>query len=245
MFSSPELQPDQPIARTLNPEWNPSNTSSSSKFLLREFVHNGIPYWSLVDIIGLFLSSIGVAPSGAGTRNFYLPLTAMYAKWCKTLSGPAAPTMFSCVWNEAGQDRGRFFLGASLRGYKHLPTTGAWPSVVQAARFSLINGPEMTMRGWTMNNCPESHLSSRLILFGNCAETYPLLHLLGPTNPATVHGIALSKKGVKGPVYDDQLSGKVWREVRSLCYNCDELVSMWGGNAANFAPSAEASDAPP
>ncbi|KAJ6099275.1 hypothetical protein N7467_000810, partial [Penicillium canescens] len=75
-FSSPGLEPCQSIKRILNPDWDPRNPSSASKFLLNPFWHDR----SLFDILGLFLSMVGVAPSRATTRNFHLPLTAMYAK---------------------------------------------------------------------------------------------------------------------------------------------------------------------
>ena len=177
MFASPDLKPNQTTARTLNPEWDPANPSRSSKYLVREFIHDGIPFWGLFDILGLFLSSIGLAPSSATTRKFYLPLTAMYAKWCTTL-GNLKPTMFNCTWIATGQDRGRFFLGASLKGYSAPLTIGPWASMVKAARFSLIDNEAMAMNGYTMNDCPEMRLTGNRVAFGNCAETYPLLHIL-------------------------------------------------------------------
>ncbi|KAJ5912033.1 uncharacterized protein N7473_001336, partial [Penicillium subrubescens] len=93
-FPSPGLEPDQSIRRILNPAWDPRNPSSVSKFRLNSFWHDGVGYWSLFDILGLFLSSVGIAPNSATTRNFYLPLTAMYGRWCVIL-GACARTMFN------------------------------------------------------------------------------------------------------------------------------------------------------
>ncbi|RWQ93455.1 hypothetical protein C8Q69DRAFT_473596 [Paecilomyces variotii] len=160
----------------------------------------------------------------------------MYSKWCTTL-GNLKPTMFNCTWIATGQDQGRFFLGASLKGYSALLTIGTWASVVKAARFSLIDDEAMAMSGYTMNDCPEMRLTGNRIAFGNCAKTYPFLHILKRTDPATVHGIALHVRGVIPPAYEDNSSGEVWTNVRRLCANCQELVRMWGGNIANFEQS--------
>ena len=113
IFAAPTLKPNQTIARTGNPEWDSKDPSRASKYLVKEFVHGGIPFTSLLDILGLFLSSISLAPSSATTRNFYLFLTAMHVKWCITL-GNSKVTMLNCTWAVA-RDWGRFFLGASIR----------------------------------------------------------------------------------------------------------------------------------
>ena len=140
-------------------------------------MHYGIPFASLFDILGLFLSSISLAPSSSTTRNFYLPLTAMYAKWCITL-GNCTPTMLNCTWAVAGQARDRFFLGASLKGYNAPSSIGPWAWVVKEARFFLINDEEITEGGYAMSNCQEKGITGRWISFGNRAETYSFLHIL-------------------------------------------------------------------
>ena len=177
MFASPVLKPNQTIARTLNTEWDPKDQSAYSKYRLKEFMYDGIPFANLFHILGLILSSISLGPGNATTRNFYLPLTAMYANWCITL-GNSKPTMFNCTWAIAGQARGRFFLGASLKGYNAPVSIGPWASVVKEARFSLVNDAAMAHSGYTMNDCPERRTTGRWIAFGNCAETYPFIHIL-------------------------------------------------------------------
>lgn len=137
-------------------------------------MHDGVPFRGLCDILGLLLSSMGNAPTGANSRTFYLPLVAMYGRWCKVLGDSLpCPTMFNCTWITEGEDRGRFFLGASLGRYKQ--ANASWTQTVKEARFSLINDAEMVLKGYTMIDCPAS---SKGIWFGNCAEVYPLLHVL-------------------------------------------------------------------
>ncbi|OQE28991.1 hypothetical protein PENFLA_c004G05416 [Penicillium flavigenum] len=84
--SDPVIEPVQSTKRALNPIWQRNAPSQGSKFLLQTLVHNGVPLSGIYDILGLFLSSMGAAPNRATTRNFYLPMTAMYAKWCIALS---------------------------------------------------------------------------------------------------------------------------------------------------------------
>ncbi|CAI7580806.1 unnamed protein product [Penicillium palitans] len=179
---------------------------------------------------------MGNAPTGANSRTFYLPLVAMYGRWCKVLGDSLpCPTMFNCTWIAEGEDRGRFFLGASLGRYKK--ANASWTQTVKETRFSLINDAEMVLKGYTMIDCPAS---SKGIWFGNCAEVYPLLHMLkGNTNPGAVYGIAVHRKGVLHSHYEDGVSGWAWKAVRRLCANCEELVRMWGGLPANFDPFAD------
>ncbi|CDM38353.1 hypothetical protein PROQFM164_S11g000056 [Penicillium roqueforti FM164] len=195
-------------------------------------------------MLGLFVSIVGVAPSGAIKRNFYLPLTAMYANWCNTLAAPV-PTMYNCTWIAYGPGKGTFFLGASLKGVRSPHSiTGPWNEVIQEGRFALINDAAMIESGNTMKNCPEQRENDTFIRFGNCAETYPFVHLFHG-NPAAVHGIALQRQGVLPANYEDSLSGSVWQNVRPLCANCRELTQMRRGCVANFDPLADASGAPP
>ncbi|CAG8024727.1 unnamed protein product [Penicillium nalgiovense] len=199
-------------------------------------MHDGVPFRGLYDILGLLLSSMGVAPAGATSHTFYLPLVAMYGRWCKMLGDPLpCPTMFNCTWISEGEDRGRFFLGASIGRYKQANTS--WTQSVKEARFSLINDADMELKGYTMVECPAS---AKGICFGNCAEVYPLLHILkGNTNPGAVYGIAVHRKGVLHSQYEDGVSGWAWKAVRRLCANCEELIRMWGGLPANFEPFAD------
>jgi hypothetical protein len=47
------------------------------------------PYWSLADLLGLFLTKLGPAPSDANAPNFFLPLIALYVLWTKILLKPS------------------------------------------------------------------------------------------------------------------------------------------------------------
>lgn len=176
-FASPGLEPDQMIKRRLNSEWDARNPSRASKFLLDPLRHSEVPYWGLFDMLGLFLSIVGVAPSRATKRNFYLPLTAMYAKWCSALAA-SVPTMYNCTWIASGTGKGTLFLGASLKGFRSYHSiTGPWNKVIWEGRFSLINDAAMMESGNTMTNCPKQRENITLIRFGNCAETYPFVHI--------------------------------------------------------------------
>ncbi|KAJ6188289.1 hypothetical protein N7519_003197 [Penicillium mononematosum] len=109
-FSDPVMEPAQSTKRALNPIWQRNAPSQRSKFLLQTLVHNKVPFSGIYDILGLFLSSIGAAPNRATSRNFYLPMTAMYAKWCIALSEfvpkKSVPTMYNSTWVKDGPGKG-------------------------------------------------------------------------------------------------------------------------------------------
>jgi len=85
---------------------------------------------------------MGPAPDGATKRNFYLPMTAVYGRWCRQIAGSLPsngvcdiPYMFQCTWCIPSGDSGqptRFFLGSSLAGYDWTPDlTGMWERVLR------------------------------------------------------------------------------------------------------------------
>jgi hypothetical protein len=91
----------------------------------------------------------------------------------------ATPFVFQCTWCERQNQARRFSLGASLEGYRWDPAqTGTWKNVLQRARFNLVNGEVLKLRGWSVNKSPRIQRKSTGTKFGNCAETYPFLALL-------------------------------------------------------------------
>ena len=201
------LRPDQHIYRRANPAWIPDRPdrprrenrpplppqplATISKFRMRRYLHNNRDYWSPYDLLGLFLSLMGSAPAGATKRNFYLPLTAVYGRWCRQIAGSLPhngicdiPFMFQCTWcipsGNSGQPT-RFFLGSSLAGYDWRPElTGTWELVLKRARFDLVDGGLLRQAGYDFDNSPviDQSMTGDGTRFGNCAETYPFLDLL-------------------------------------------------------------------
>jgi hypothetical protein len=124
------LRPDQHIYRRANPSWVPDRPdrprrgnrpplppqplATISKFRVRRYLHNNCEYWSPYDLLGLFLSLMGSAPAGATKRNFYLPMTAVYGRWCRQIAGSLPhngicdiPFMFQCTWCIPSGDSGQ------------------------------------------------------------------------------------------------------------------------------------------
>lgn len=200
------MEPAQNILRELNPRWTGQTPGSRiSKFRLRKYYHDGVPYWSCLDLLGLLLSKLGPASIGATKTDFFLPLTAMYARWCRQLilnRSDLRPFMYQCTWKYPRplDDRTRsddgtpshdgtplddvtphttpatFFLGASFGGCPRSDNL-PWASVVQRARYRLANGEPITLLGWSFGRSPEI-VNSKKVRIGNCAELYPFLHLL-------------------------------------------------------------------
>ena len=101
----------------------------------------------------------------------------MYAKWCSAFA-VSVPTMYNCTWIANGPGKGTFFLGATWKGFRfYHGITGPWNKVIWEGRFSLVNAAAMMESGNTMTNCPELRENNKLIRFGNCAETYPCVHI--------------------------------------------------------------------
>lgn len=177
----PNLRPNQHIYRAENPLWRgsgPRQQANISRFRLRNHQHNARVFSNPYDLLGLFLSSLGPAPIGATSANFYLPLTAVYGRWCAQIAGSPLggvgylPAVFQCTWRIADCIAPQFFLGSSIAGYTDLGT-GTWPQVVRKGRFDLLfpNGnfdqsPSRTLHG---------DAGSR---YGSCAETHPFLELM-------------------------------------------------------------------
>jgi hypothetical protein len=140
--------------------------------------HGGRPYWSPFDLLGRFLSIISPAPQGATNYNFYLPLALMYANWCGKIA-PLSPHVYSCVWAEENGKQSRFHLGASLGGYiVPKPRGGPWVKILQQARFNILRDQRINTAGITAWSSTIKGRRTKIIPFGNCAETYPLVHIL-------------------------------------------------------------------
>jgi hypothetical protein len=173
-------------------------------------------YWNQYDLLGLFFSKMGPAPGSPGTpgtsksldppvadqSKFYLPLTAVYAKFCFWIGGNQLPrkkkdgggkpekgegtgdppACFQCTWNEK---TGQFFLGASLAGYRSNEEKidyGAWEDVVRGKRWHLFDnfyGFPGTWGPFEEGRSPMKKWTTKTTLFGNCGETYPFLEMFG------------------------------------------------------------------
>lgn len=171
--------PPSHIYRRVNPDFQRDRTS---KFLvvgwtIRPSIDPSMQgrkpgWWCPYDLLGLFLSLLGPAPDGANKNNFYLPLTAVYARWCSRIAGRPFPNwkwkipnreqgqgdfpaVFQCTWHttvneETKQRSGHYFLGASTAGDKFPKTPeglpGPWREKVQEARFTMLfNCQNVTM----------------------------------------------------------------------------------------------------
>ncbi|KAJ4854231.1 uncharacterized protein T069G_11210 [Trichoderma breve] len=226
-----------------------------------------IEYWCIYDLIGLFLGLLGSAPLAADRNNFFLPLTAVYARWCTRLAGKLdnkashqgeepgigeVPAMFQCTWRERQDGKAKWFLlGASMAGDKFFKTDSGrdWKSKLQEQRFTMLlthQKPTLLQQEDFNNTEPEKNVAGGTgNLWGNCAETYPFVHGLaaGIESNKKVQGLALSKKFIdqKIPVtdYSGYRDGKIWESVVPPCRNCAKLVDDSHAQALFFAKEYE------
>ena len=113
--------------------------------------YRDISYWAMPDLLGLFLSSLGRAPSGANKHNFYLPLTALIGRWCSRFlkSSRNSPRVYQCTWN----NKGEFALGASTWDFAVDRPLGGWKALLDKARFAMIRSSLLALanlsQSWT------------------------------------------------------------------------------------------------
>lgn len=179
--TDPNLRPDQHIFRAGNQLWRsstPRQQAKMSRFSLRNHLHNDRSFSNPYDLLGLFLSSLGPAPIGANKENFYLPLTAVYGRWCAQIAGRPlrgagyVPAVFQCTWRIADGIPPQFFLGSSVAGYTEFGT-GTWPRVVRQGRFNLL------LPGENFDRSPSLALNGEAgTRYGSCAETHTFLQLM-------------------------------------------------------------------
>ncbi|KAF5604289.1 hypothetical protein FPCIR_834 [Fusarium pseudocircinatum] len=95
LYQNPRLRPRSHIARKVDENWDPYNPETS-KFAVKGWAirpsiqasRAPVPeWWCPYDLLGLFLSLLGPAPATATKNNFYLPLTAVYGRWCSRIAG--------------------------------------------------------------------------------------------------------------------------------------------------------------
>ncbi|PKX94865.1 uncharacterized protein P174DRAFT_479810 [Aspergillus novofumigatus IBT 16806] len=215
--------PPQNLDRNAHPNW----PSSLARFWLIKSANDGVEYWALPDILGLFMSSLGRAPTAASKRNFYLPLTAVYGQWCIKLIRKGIrtwPRVFQCTSTEDEE----FYLGASRGGFTPDRRIGSWLAVLDRARYGIIRSPLLQLTNWSQAWAPtiRARGRERRRLFGRCAETYPVHKLLM---------LALCNSYIHlAPSYDDRLSGRIWESLWDPCDNCRVLISINKANILNF-----------
>ncbi|KAK7983524.1 hypothetical protein PG989_010926 [Apiospora arundinis] len=166
-----------------------------------------VPYWNPHDLLGYFLSLLGPAPRAATKSNFFLPLTAVYARWCAKIAGRAPPAfgyppdpnpgagnwpfMYQCTWRDDPSNHDTdeeskkwFFLGASLGGDAWTPQqVGQFKTTVGQHRFQLLLTCAQTKlvnaNAFEKRQSPEQLLGGgNQTAFGSCAEGYPFVEMM-------------------------------------------------------------------
>ncbi|KGO70464.1 hypothetical protein PITC_014740 [Penicillium italicum] len=226
-----EAPPPQAILRKVNPA--PSYYDDISSLMLDAKTYGGLPYWSLFDLLGRFLSLTGPAPQGATQDNFYLPLTLMYTNWSQKMA-PRAPWVYSCVWAEEEDKQSRFHMGASLGGYR-IPDgePNGWCRALQRARFDVLHDERIQTAGIRFEDTPLTGRTGNPIPFGNCAETYPLVNILRNRAPSEeVFGLAVMLDALpRTGEYDHE---QAMSTMIRPCANCQRVITTWGGEVENF-----------
>ncbi|KAF5603160.1 uncharacterized protein FSUBG_7383 [Fusarium subglutinans] len=278
--ADPDFQPRQHIYRRLrntgdgpeDPKIRVNFSDAWSHHYPLSLQEEKLNYWCHYDLLGLFFSLMGPAQQNSGKFNFFLPLTAVYARWCFTIGGsrkrkdfpdpPAMamafvekpghgppPAMFQCTWGEGEESKVEFSLGASMGGQnfggKQLP---GWREHLQRARFDLLgNWNDIKNSKWTKDGKVFDFGFGTYpgnTEFGNCAETYPFIHMLGAhrkQGQERVQGLALSPSFMTDEdLWEGYSLRKIYAESQpkrdpdddigykhmwSPCQNCKHLIT--------------------
>ncbi|KAM5519637.1 hypothetical protein FOXYSP1_18061 [Fusarium oxysporum f. sp. phaseoli] len=152
---NPDEDPDKPWSKfevNLDAAWSHNYPLGTYNEML--------PYWCHYDLLGLFLPLMGPALPNSARFNFFLPLTAVYARWCFTIGGcrdinklhdaqvmafigktghGPPPAIFQCTWGPGQKSKVDFSLGASMGGQNFAPKQlGDWKTRVQRSQFDLL-----------------------------------------------------------------------------------------------------------
>ena len=83
-------------------------------------------FFVIFDLLGAFLSIMGPAPANTTLKNFFLPLTVVFAQWCIALARGVHTKPSVCPVTWTSKDGGKTqvcFLGCSLAGFNYKLST--------------------------------------------------------------------------------------------------------------------------
>ncbi|KNB12403.1 hypothetical protein FOXG_12007 [Fusarium oxysporum f. sp. lycopersici 4287] len=151
----PDEDPDKPWSKfevNLDAAWSHNYPLGTDNEML--------PYWCHYDLLGLFLPLMGPTLPNSARFNFFLPLTAVYARWCFTIGGSRdinklhdaqamafigktghgpPPAIFQCTWGPGQKSKVDFSLGASMGGQNFAPKQlSDWKTRFQRSQFGLL-----------------------------------------------------------------------------------------------------------
>ncbi|KAI1426133.1 hypothetical protein F5Y12DRAFT_744092 [Xylaria sp. FL1777] len=282
-FKNPNLSPNSHFLRNPDPLWVKNvDVKKQAKFILRPvpFTYQGalgkavpVDWWNPYDLLGLFLSILGPAPAAATKNNYFLPLCAVYARWCSCIAGHPAekwkwstqgdgagdwPYMFNVTWRPEGKPVDRviyFFLGGSTAGDDwEEKVVGQWRTRVQRQRFNVLYA-HLQMQLFAQDTFDKASSPKQLRsgaktqCYGNCAETYPFIFSVRSKKEdnKNLFGLALMREFMSVEslnTYDPSVGGQVWGNLSGPCDNCATLITGAGADTRKFGWRWDQRDAP-
>ncbi|OTB15547.1 hypothetical protein K445DRAFT_301010 [Daldinia sp. EC12] len=278
--------PKSHFPRKLNPAWPKvvNKLDDPVKFILLNWPinHKGAlekateaRWWNPYDLLGLFISILGPAPSTADKNNYFLPLTAVYARWCSRVAGRATeswewnprgdgvgdwPYMFQATWKPIGKEI-YFFVGSSVagddwienvkRGEDASKRVGKWRRAVQRSRFNMFH-KSLQMKLFDINTFDTSPVQNNKNTksnqpYGNCGETYPFVFSIRSSNNIDLKGLALQRDFMmkQSLASYDDYLKGSKTYLCGPCDNCRTLIEAAGALPKNFGGYQAASTSKP
>jgi hypothetical protein len=206
-------------------------------------------FWSPYDLLGQFLSLIAVASPSDELENYFIPLVAVYAKWCSSIAGTSNadarnhrrwPSCFQVTWR-CHESLGikEFRLGASLAGYDN--SQREFVTQIKTERYNLLPA-NLLPRGASLTSAPRWNAATGTgYTYGNCAETYPFKFLLQPEpyhvqDNADVFGVAIKTDFLHYQRYQTWPGfDRFYPEMdKPLCGNCKDILGTCTPDLRNF-----------
>ena len=112
-----QMQSAASIILTLAYKEPPLSYSPSHPDIGLTFQDTNLPINTTFDVLGWLLSVTSQPLPNATAVDFYLPLVALYARWCRVLAGPdvkLAPPMVHIAWFQDAQRSTAVLLGSTI-----------------------------------------------------------------------------------------------------------------------------------
>ncbi|KAI1308589.1 hypothetical protein F5Y03DRAFT_383394 [Xylaria venustula] len=225
-----------------------------------------VSWWNPYDLLGFFISVLGPAPTEATKNNYFLPLCAVYARWCSRIAGRVQR---GWEWKNRGAGEGDwllmfnatlrpdliyFFLGSSSAGDDwHEAQVSQRRNRVQRQQFDTVFASlqiKLFERDtYGQKSSPVQEKNSKGQCYGNCAETYPFLYSIQsiPTKNRSLRGLALERDFMSVEsldTYDPPSEGQGWKNPCGPCDNCARLIAEAGADPRLFSRHWDKRDAP-
>ncbi|KAL9105756.1 MAG: hypothetical protein Q9227_009104 [Pyrenula ochraceoflavens] len=205
-----------------------------------------LPLNTVYDSLGWIMSTANANQAPASTaRNYYLPLLALYAKWCRLLGPNDNNAMVHIAWFNDTAVPHRVLLGSTI-GVPNLDSVNTTMSVRRSENLAKATNTARERQHYLNDvarlQCPpgSSEISEQGLSqggnYGCCAETFFFIYAATKKVPVDkIQGFAMTpqaKHGAADNVYTELAAATALRDPCPEA--CQKLCTQLGGNWQNM-----------